>query len=185
MAAEYALQEPKLDEVERLLLSSLSAVHAKPNDVLERLLTIDFAEIWTTNFDRLIENAATDVETVIDDDDYKQTTPMGARRLTKLHGSIAMDGTGAYSWRSHPVITRSDFEAFERKHPLKWAMLRAQFLTTSFFFLGFSFTDPNVGALLRIVRSLPPEIRRLEHFAIMKAPDGELSPLTWDERRHW
>ena len=170
IAAEYALQELKIDEVERLLLTKLSGVPVQSNDALESLLSIDFAEIWTTNFDTLIETSADEVDLVVDDDDYRRISPNGNRRLTKLHGSLSVGADGTYSWGSRPVITRSDFESFELKHPLKWAMLRAQFLTSSFLFLGFSFADPNVSALLRIVRSLPPEIRRLKHFAVMKAP---------------
>lgn len=170
VAAEYAVQELKMDEVERLLLSKLDGFQSSSNDVVEELLSIDFAEIWTTNFDTLLETADPNLDLVLEDDDYEHTSPLRARRLTKLHGSLGEAPDGTTNWRSHPVITRSSFESFEREHPLKWAMLRAQFLTSSFLFLGFSFADPNVGALLRIVRSLPAKIRRLPHFAIMKPP---------------
>lgn len=38
--------------------------------------------------------------------------------------------------------------------------------------LGFSFIDPNVNMLLRIVRSLPPKIQVARYtFAIMRTPD--------------
>ncbi len=170
LAAEYALQELDMNQVERLLLEELNGFAPTPNNVLDQLLSIDFAEIWTTNFDTLIEDTFQGIELVVKDDDYEHAKPSNGRRLTKLHGSLGTDQSGNVSWLDHPVITRSDFETFERDHPLKWAMLRAQFLTSSFLFLGFSFSDPNVGALLRIVRSLPPQIRRLPHFAVMKAP---------------
>lgn len=170
VAAEYAMQELHMAEVERLLLRALDDVTTTSNDVVDQLLSIDFAEIWTTNFDTLIETADPSLDLVIQDDDYERPVPPSSRRLTKLHGSLGTGADGKSAWLAHPVITRSDFETFERDHPLKWAMLRAQFLTSSFLFLGFSFADPNVAALLRIVRSLPPEIRRLPHFAVMKPP---------------
>lgn len=169
LAAEYALQVLKMNEVERLLLEKLRGFTPGPNDTLTELLSIGFAEIWTTNFDTLIEDADESLDLVVKDGDYEGASSKG-RRLTKLHGSLKKEPSGDISWHEPPVITRSHFEAFERVHPLKWAMLRAQFLTSSFLFLGFSFADPNVGALLRIVRSLPSEIRRLPHFAVMKTP---------------
>jgi hypothetical protein len=170
VAAEYAMQELQMPEVERLLLQALGSVTTTTNDVVNQLLSIDFAEIWTTNFDTIIESADPSLDLVIKDDDYERTTTPNSRRLTKLHGSLGPGSHGGSTWLEHPVITRSDFETFERDHPLKWAMLRAQFLTSSFLFLGFSFADPNVAALLRIVRSLPPTLRRLPHFAVMKPP---------------
>lgn len=169
VAAEYAMQELQMTEVERLLLQALDGVAVSTNEVVEQILSIDFAEIWTTNFDTIIETADPNLDLVIKEDDYERATP-NSRRLTKLHGSLGSGPSGKNTWLEHPVITRSDFESFERDHPLKWAMLRAQFLTSSFLFLGFSFADPNVAALLRIVRSLPPTIRRLPHFAVMKPP---------------
>jgi hypothetical protein len=173
VAAEYAMQELQMTEVERLLLQALDNVTTTTtNDVVEQLLSIDFAEIWTTNFDTIIETADPKLDLVITEDDYERPGTPNSRRLTKLHGSLGSGANGRSKWLEHPVITRSDFETFERDHPLKWAMLRAQFLTSSFLFLGFSFADPNVSALLRIVRSLPPTIRRLPHFAVMKPPTG-------------
>ena len=171
IAAEYAVQELHMSVVERLLLKELQNVTPRHNDILTELLSINFAEIWTTNFDTLIEELVDDLECIVEEDDYGRPPEHKARRLTKLHGSLSKDNTGKMMWKEYPIIARSHYEQYEQTHPLKWAMLRAQFLTSSFLFLGFSFTDPNVNMLLRIVRSLPPKIRRLPHFAIMRTPD--------------
>lgn len=171
LVAEYARQELHETVVERLMLDELKrSSSAAPSDALVQLLTMDVTDIWTTNFDTLIEDAAPHLERIIVEDDYSKTQSSFAHRLTKLHGSLARGSDGELSWKDKPVFTRSDFEKFERKHPLKWAMLRAQFLTSSFLFLGFSFSDPNISALMKIVRSLPGRIQRLPHFAVMKRP---------------
>ena len=171
VVAEYARQELDENVVERLILQELKrSASASPSDALIQLLTIDVADIWTTNFDTLIEDAAPTLEKIIVEDDYQNAQSPFAHRLTKLHGSLTRAPDGELSWKDRPVFTRSDFEQFERRHPLKWAMLRAQFLTSSFLFLGFSFSDPNISALMKIVRSLPTDIQRLPHFAVMKKP---------------
>lgn len=173
LVAEYALQHLETSPLERLLLEQLQQISPTKNDILEQLLSIDFGEIWTTNFDTLIEDTVEELNVIVTDADYGKDSRPDFRWLTKLHGSLSRKSEGPIRWADHPVIARSHFEQFEQTHPLKWAMLRAQFLTSSFLFLGFSFTDPNVNALLRIVRSLPVQLRRQPHFAIMKIPNEE------------
>ncbi len=91
IAAEYAVQELHMSVVERLLLKELQNVTPRHNDILTELLSIDFAEIWTTNFDTLIEELVDDLECIVEEDDYGRPPEHKARRLTKPHGSPTRD----------------------------------------------------------------------------------------------
>jgi len=172
IAAEYILAELGEHRMRRLLLDELTKTAAGPSDAVRDLMRLAVPEYWTTNYDTLLEEACEDsLHRVVADEDYAVERPAdAARRLTKLHGSLDLPDGNPREWQVPPVIARSDYERFEFEHPLKWSMLRAQFLTSSFLFLGFSFDDPNINALLRIVRSLPPGLRRAPHYAVIRRP---------------
>jgi len=82
----------------------------------------------------------------------------------KIHGSIDPPGP--------IVLTRDDYERYPTTHPRFWHLLQAQFLTKSFLFLGFGFTDPNLDIVFKLVRLSAADVKR-EHFTIMKQPDTD------------
>jgi len=174
LAAEYAAHQLSRPHFEDRLLAELNKV--SPIDVppvVRMLGQLPVSEYWTTNYDNLIELALADsrVERVVRDADYAALNDASAtKRITKMHGSLSHSDAGKARWEESPIITRGDFERYEYEHPLIWAQLKAQFLTNSFLFLGFSFDDPNIEVLLRLSRSLPPGLQRRQHFATMRKP---------------
>ncbi len=70
------------------------------------------------------------------------------------------------------VLSLSDYERYEWTHPRLWRLLQAQFLTSSFLFLGFSMADPNFEAVFRIAR-LATADKLMPHYAIMKRSDDD------------
>jgi hypothetical protein len=126
-------------------------------------------EIWTTNYDTLIEDAIRDLDVISEESHLRERSRPSARRLLKMHGSLTQ--SRPRRWQSQPVITRSDYEKYEATHPRLWAALRATYLTKSILFLGFSFTDPNIELLLRLSRTL--NVGAPEHFTVLKRPTGD------------
>jgi hypothetical protein len=123
-------------------------------------------DIWTTNYDTLLENSMPDVRIIANEADIVERRLPTRRRLTKMHGSFRQDMSG---WRTKPVITRSSYEAYEHDFPRIWSMLRSTYLTRTFLFLGFSFQDPNVEILLRLSRTLFDQ-GAPEHFTVLRSP---------------
>jgi hypothetical protein len=170
LAAEYAAAELGREQFEKKLLLKLSSVTPALSKTMSYLAALPVAEYWTTNFDNLLESALpSPFVRLTDDKDYAGARNADAtKRLTKMHGSLSLEPGPSQSWESSPVITRGDFERYEFNHPLMSAQLRAQFLTSSFLFMGLSFNDPNVDVLLKISRSLPEDLDRPPHFAILR-----------------
>jgi hypothetical protein len=152
------------------ILAALDAVDPQPSEGFRLLRELDVDDIWTTNYDCLIEKSITDARVIVCEDDLRLRHLPQRRRITKMHGSLSVEKPT--SWLADPVITRSDYEQYELNHPRLWAMLKATYLTKSMLFLGFSFTDPNIDILLRLSRTL----RRSEgpeHFTVLRRPkDG-------------
>ncbi|GAA1710979.1 SIR2 family protein [Kribbella yunnanensis] len=167
LAAEYYIQQEPggRDALNAHILKSLGAVEPKPSNGHAAMARLPIKDLWTTNYDDLIESHTAPLIVVEEDKHFKVP---GERRLVKMHGSLGGD---PLQWRAKPVIGRSDYESYEDKHPRMWSALRAAYLTRSFLFLGFSFSDPNVEILLRLARRLPES--GPEHFTVLRRPSGE------------
>lgn len=168
LLAEYILVDGQysLARLQQHILEQVHGANAEPTAMHEALARLPVDQIWTTNYDPLIEQVAPDALVIADDDDIR-LIGSSRRVVIKMHGSIAVSPPP--EWDSPPVITRSDYERYEIDHPRTWAMLHASYLSKTFLFLGFSFADPNVGILQRLSR-VHGTAAGNRHVTIMKRP---------------
>lgn len=117
--------------------------HAKIHDDLSR---VDSRLVMTTNFDKLYENRANQLQdnTVIVKNYYDRDIADVFRRqdrvVLKVHGTIdAPDQT---------IFTRSQYALARRDHAHFYQLLRGLFVTHTFVFLGASMRDPDMQLLL-------------------------------------
>lgn len=166
LVAEYYIQQLPggRDRLNAHLLASLSSVSAIPTEGHLQLARLKIAETWTTNYDCLIEEADPELKVIVTDTELAERGFAG-RRLIKMHGSL---GSGTTGWRAAPVIARSDYESYDRVHLRLWTALQAQYLRSTFLFLGFSFSDPNIEILLRLSRRLGAEAPH--HYTVIRRP---------------
>ena len=153
----------------------LTGTDLTPRATHKALGRLPFTNIWTTNFDDLLESAMPSYQVIVREDELAGKVSGTQPKILKIHGSLDAQG---WAVGAEAVITRQDFESYQLEHPRMWSLLQATYLTQTFVFLGFSLTDPNIEVLLRLMRSLgksgPPQ-----HYAIMKAPkdDAELKSV--------
>lgn len=180
LMAEYILLDTTYSRarLEQHILDSTLAAGVDATDSHRSLARLGVDQVWTTNYDPLIERADGAAIIISSDDDVRL---IGTARKTiiKMHGSINPSGPTAV-WDEPPVITRSDFETYEDKHRRLWALLRASYLSKTLLFLGFSFADPNIEILQRLARRHGTATRD-RHVTVMKRPDGSEPD---DLRRH-
>jgi SIR2-like domain len=155
------------ETLEAHILTMLGKVIPTVTPGYAELARLPVDDIWTTNYDCLVEKAIPGISVVASDADLKERRRLGRRRAMKMHGSLTM--AQPLGWKAPPVITRRDYEEYEGKYPRLWAALRATYLTRSLLFLGFSFTDPNIDVLLRLSRTLL-RVGAPEHFTVMRRP---------------
>lgn len=155
------------DRLEASIAEALLAVQVDPTAGHRQLARLPIDTFWTTNYDPLLELAVGDATLITTEADL-HGRDIGHRRVIKLHGSL-----GAAGWSVPPVISRSDFETYARRHPRMWAALEATYLTQAMLFLGFSFDDPNVEVLLRLART-SLDLSAPEHFTILRLPTSSV-----------
>jgi hypothetical protein len=174
LMAEYILLETTYSRarLEQHILDRTIAAGVDATDSHRSLARLGIDQVWTTNYDPLIERSDPDALIISRDNDARL---IGTARKTiiKMHGSINPDGP-IPTWDEPPVITRTDFETYEDNHRRLWALLRASYLSKTLLFLGFSFSDPNIEILQRLARRHGTAAKD-RHVTVMKRP-GEDEP---------
>ena len=129
----------------------------------EIIAKLPIQTVWTTNYDKLIEkayeNEGKKCDVKHEDNQLKSVKSDRDVVLYKMHGDI-----------DHPndlVITRDDYQFFDKKHELFREVLEADLVTKTFLFLGFSFSDPNLKSIIGKLRILL-ENKPRNHYCIFK-----------------
>jgi hypothetical protein len=139
-----------------------SATPTRSHALLARL---PIPTAWTTNYDQLLErsfeSAGKMVDLKVTQENLAQTKRGRDVVVYKMHGCVTQP--------HEAVVTKDDYENYERKKPLFVESLKGDLISKTFLFLGFSFTDPNIDYILSRVRVLLGTNVR-EHFCIMRSP---------------
>jgi hypothetical protein len=118
---------------------------------------------WTTNYDKLIENALRDAGKVVDVKSavpqLATTRPHRDATIYKMHGDVDRP--------DEAVATRDDYERYSVDRGAFITALAGDLVSKTFLFLGFSFTDPNLEHVLSRVR-LTFQNNQRRHFAVFR-----------------
>ena len=167
LLAQYYVDRYSASKLQQLIREQLELdPHPEPQVSHDLLAKLPLTEIWTTNYDSLIERAIGDsADLYVDDSDLAQRRAALGCRVYKMHGSLC---------HAEPplVIARDHYDQYLFTHQRFWALLQATFLTKSFLFLGFSFDDPNVRQVFKAARLTRDDIRR-PHFALIRQPQDQ------------
>ena len=108
-----------------------------PSSAHKRLMQLPWADILTTNYDTLLERAATEIIAPAYDLVKSATDLVHARqpRIVKLHGSSGDD--------SPLVLTEEDYRTYPSRNAAMVNLARQVFIENELCLLGFSGDDPN------------------------------------------
>ena len=109
--------------------------HYAPSELHRSLMQLPWKDVFTTNYDTLLENTAVDgiaYQTVKNSRDL--TSAIG-RRIVKLHGSVDIG--------ENYIITEEDFRRYPDDNAPFVNTVRQSLIENTFVLLGFSGEDPN------------------------------------------
>lgn len=137
--------------------------------------------IWTTNYDELLETAFKHshkrVDVKVTNEDFAVTLRRSDATIYKMHGDAKSPDTA--------VLTKEDYESYNASRELFTIALKGDLARKTFLFLGFSFSDPNVGYILSRVKQLLEKNNR-DHYCILKQPDPKIDgDYECNRFRHW
>lgn len=127
------------------------------------LASLPIRTYWTTNYDPLLEDA---LRAAGKTPDVKFSV---ASLATTLHrrDAVVYKMHGDVSSPDQAVLTKDDYEAYSSTHQLFSTALQGDLVSKTFLFIGFSFTDPNLGYILSRIRLLLHENRR-DHYCLLR-----------------
>jgi hypothetical protein len=130
------------------------------------IANLDIDTVWTTNYDKFIEQAFDEGRKRVD---AKITT---ANLVTQRSGRgvVVYKMHGDVSQPDKAVITKEDYETYDApdNRQMFSIKLKGDLVGKTFLFLGFSFTDPNIDYILARIRALlsgEPGI----HYCVMRS----------------
>ena len=83
-------------QLEAHILGAIAKSGAKPTLGHDLISRMPLGEIWTTNYDPLLELAMPDARKITSDGDLLDRSAAATRRIIKMHGSVSPDGQ---SWK--------------------------------------------------------------------------------------
>lgn len=134
-------------ELDNLILQSLPDEVVMPSNLHEQLVSLKWRDIFTTNYDTLLERAYLQTERPYAVVTNKDTLLYSKQpRIVKLHGSFP---------NIHPfIITDEDFRTYPEKYPEFVNTVRQALIENLFCLIGFSGDDPNFKSWLGWLRDV-------------------------------
>lgn len=177
--AQYYLNDNGRQRISQHLLDNISTCR-EPIENHRLIARLPISTYWTTNYDKLIEqalegaNKIPDVKYTISH--LSLTKQKRDAVIYKMHGDI-----------DHPdsaVLTKDDYEKYANERAPYITALSGDLVSKTFLFLGFSFTDPNLDYIMSRVRGYFKEHQR-QHYCIFRkcnrtdyASDSEYTQAT-------
>ena len=138
----------------------------EPDAIFRWISTIRWRAIFTTNYDDGIERAyaqtAAPPQTPVPIATTSAITSFDRRFQVPVY---YLHGTLCGPEKAHIIITESDYADFRKQRQMMFAVLKLEFATSTFLYVGYSNQDPNWKILLDELRSefypsqLPPSYR--------------------------
>lgn len=150
------------NQLNQLLIEQFTDL-PEPTENHRLLARLPIRSYWTTNYDRLIEQALKDNGKRVDAKYTVEQLALTVRGrdavVYKMHGDI--------EHADKAVLTKDDYERYAATHAPFITALTGDLVERTFLFLGFSFTDPNLDYVLARIRSRFEKNQR-QHFCIVK-----------------
>jgi tetratricopeptide (TPR) repeat protein len=151
----------------------------EPTTLQRTLVRFPWDVVFTTNYDRLLEQAlheqGREVDVVVEDTQVGRVTERSRTTLVKMHGCVS---------RPHSlVVTREDYDAYDLRHPATITYLQSLLSTRTFLFVGFSLRDPNFRTIYRIVQQVLGSFRRYAYAILLRRSVNEYVLQYWRRQR--
>jgi hypothetical protein len=160
--AQFFCNSNNRNRITQNLIDELGTA-AAPTQNHQILASLPIDTYWTTNYDRLIEDALK-AEGKVVDAKYNKDQLANTKRgrdvvLYKMHGDIENP--------QQTTLTKDEYERYPFTHAPFITALSGDLVSKTFLFLGFSFSDPNLDYILSRIRVNFKDNQR-NHYCIFK-----------------
>jgi len=151
-------------ELDQILVEEYGKSNLEVSDNHRILARLPIQIYWTTNYDRLIEKALLEEGKTPDikkaQSDLTVNLPKRDAIVYKMHGDIETV--------SETVLTKHEYEDYNKKRELFSIAFKSDYVSRTFLFIGFSFTDPNLDYLISRIRTTLGQNIKPDYYFIKK-----------------
>ena len=168
----------------RLVVSAVRAElsQLKPSGGLLGLPKLGWHQLFTTNFDQLLEKAfsqnSIQLTAVRSNYDFTNKETAIEQKLYKIHGCITQDTS--FGDKASMILTQDDYDQFEKYRQAMFALLQAALLTKDTLIIGQSLRDRHLHDLVRQVLGAKQEGSIGQVFVLVYDHDDLRAPLLED-----
>lgn len=188
------------------ICAKLSEYSCKKSEHINNIVNLNINQIWTTNFDCIIENTVKrelGIEPKIIDKskDILKNGLDFPYTIYKLNGSITSLGENnttasqqvdhsnqekpAIAEQSSMVLTKADYFNYFEKQRLLFEILKRQLVLDSFLFIGYSFSDDLVLNALREIKKIFPHKGKTHYRFVTKDENDVKNEYIQMESRYY
>lgn len=154
-------------ELSQILVEQYGKMGLKPSLNHEILARLPIQIYWTTNYDKHIEEA---LRRQGKTPDIKKTQPDLAVNLPK-RDAIVYKMHGDIETVAETVLTKHEYEDYNKSRELFSNAFKSDYVSRTFLFIGFSFTDPNLEYLISRIRTTLGTNTKPDYFFLKKDSD--------------
>ncbi|MEJ7820686.1 MAG: SIR2 family protein [Chitinophagaceae bacterium] len=151
-------------ELDQILIEEYGKSNLAVSDIHRILARLPIQIYWTTNYDRLIEKALLEEGKTPDikkaQSDLTVNLPKRDAIIYKMHGDIETV--------SETVLTKHEYEDYNKNRELFSNAFKSDYVSRTFLFIGFSFTDPNLDYLISRIRTTLGQNIKPDYYFIKK-----------------
>ena len=151
-------------ELDQILVEEYGKSNLEVSNNHRILARLPIQIYWTTNYDRLIEKALLEEGKTPDikkaQSDLTVNLPKRDAIIYKMHGDIETV--------SETVLTKHEYEDYNKKRELFSNAFKSDYVSRTFLFIGFSFTDPNLDYLISRIRTTLGQNIKPDYYFIKK-----------------
>lgn len=167
--AHYYVLEKQRTGINQAIKEFFNDRKGIPQNIHSIITSLPINEIWTTNYDTLIERSYQQrkipVTIITNDKSYNDLDPDAKVKIYKIHGTVTNV--------EKCIITRDDYDKFELNNDIVLSQLKASMCAKSFLFLGYSFSDTDIQHILFKIRLAYLNSHPQRHYCIVKKVNSE------------
>lgn len=134
--AQFYANNKGVSQLHKKISSAINKID-EISEALDELTNMQCNSIWTTNYDKVIENNYRRKEkctNVIHSEENLVNVELNKNiNIFKMNGDI--------DDLKHAIITKSDLEEYNKTHKVLLSFFKRELVVKSFLFIGYSFTD--------------------------------------------
>ncbi|GAE27470.1 USG protein [Halalkalibacter wakoensis JCM 9140] len=167
--AQYIYNDSKTKTPLTELINNHFSQTGRINRNHEIIAELPIRTYWTTNYDKLIEQAL--IQAGKKPDVKKRVNDLAVIKskrdaiIYKMHGDVEV--------ADEAVLIKNDYELYEKNNQMFTIALKGDLVSKTFLFIGFSFEDPNLEHILSRIKILLDDHTRTHYYFIKEVAEED------------